>query len=85
MILLAFVIGVYALHHGYKKHHQNKFPIILFSVGFLLLICKQIWHPLQLLFLIPAVLLIVSAHYINLKFYKKKMGSNKIPVKSYPG
>ncbi len=65
MILLAMIIGIYSLNHGFKKHHHKKLPIIIFIVGMILLIIKQIYHQYQIWFLIPAVVLIVSAHFIN--------------------
>ena len=65
MIIIAFIIGIYALAHGYIKHHQNKMPLILFFAGFILLILKQVFHQYEFLFLIPAVPLIIGAHYYN--------------------
>ncbi|MFN5422999.1 MAG: MerC domain-containing protein [bacterium] len=67
MILLAAAIGFYSLRHGYIKHHHKKLPVVLFAVGILLLIVKQIFHAQQLLFLIPAVALIISAHLLNFR------------------
>jgi hypothetical protein len=71
MIALAFFIGSYALYHGWKKHHHKKSPLFIFFAGILCLVAKQIWHEHQLIFLIPAVVLIVYAHYINYKDCKK--------------
>jgi len=68
MILLAFCIGSYALYHGWKKHHRRLLPFIIFSVGMSLLFCKQIWHQYQFELLIPAVVLIITAHYLNYRF-----------------
>ena len=65
MIGLAFLIGTYALLHGYKTHHRSYLPIILFYLGFTFLILKQFFHSQQLYFLLPAVVLIVLAHYYN--------------------
>lgn len=65
MIGLAFVVGSYSLIHGYKKHHRSFVPIILFSTGFVFLMTKQFFHAYETWFLIPAVLLIVSAHWRN--------------------
>ncbi|MBA4197174.1 MAG: MerC domain-containing protein [Chitinophaga sp.] len=67
MIMLAFLVGAYSLYHGWKKHHHSFIPLIIFSFGIILLIAKQIWHSWQLVFLIPAVLLIVYAHLLNYK------------------
>lgn len=65
MILFAMGIGIYSLTHGFKKHHHQLLPILIFSTGIVLLLMKQVFHQYQLWFLIPAVLLIVSAHFIN--------------------
>jgi len=65
MIAIACAVGLYALWHGYKKHHRNVQPVIIFGIGIMLLIFKQIWHHYQFLFLPFAVLLIVVAHFIN--------------------
>ena len=70
MIALAFVVGTFALRHGYTKHHHRLLPILLFSVGICFLIAKQIWHPWELYLLPPAVFFILLAHYFNLKFTK---------------
>lgn len=65
MIVLAMGIGLHSLTHGFKKHHHRILPIIVFILGIILLMLKQILHRYQLWFLVPAVILIVSAHYIN--------------------
>ncbi len=65
MIVLALGIGIYSLTHGFKKHHQQLLPMLSFSVGILLLILKQVFHQYQLWFLVPAIILIVTAHFIN--------------------
>jgi hypothetical protein len=71
MILIALVIGIYSLRHGFKKHHHNKLPIIIFSSGMALLILKQVLHAQQIWFLIPAVVLIVTSHYLNYRDCRK--------------
>lgn len=71
MIFLAFVVGIYALYHGYKKHHHSLLPAILFSAGISMLILKELFHQYHLWLLIPAVLLIVVAHYLNYRFCRK--------------
>jgi len=68
MIFVAFAIGVYALSHGYKKHHQRALPLLLFAGGMLLLFAKQYWHHYELWILPFAVLSIVSAHFVNFRF-----------------
>lgn len=71
MIFLAFAIGIYSLWHGYKKHHQRILPVILFSLGIILLFIKQYLHQHFLILLIPAVILIVSSHIINFRSCSK--------------
>ena len=71
MILLSLVIGIYSLRHGFKKHHHRKLPIIVFSSGIVLLLLKQVFHAQQLWFLVPAMLLVVTAHYINYRDCRK--------------
>ncbi len=65
MIFVAFLIGAISLYHGYKKHHHEKWPLIVFSAGIMLLVIKQLWHERQIIFLVLAVILIISAHILN--------------------
>ena len=65
MIVLAMGIGLHSLTHGFKKHHHRLLPIIVFVIGISLLLVKQILHQYQIWFLVPAVILIIAAHYIN--------------------
>ena len=71
MIWLAFVVGVYALVHGYKTHHKNTLPLILFLVGFILLAAKQFYNQQEVYFLMPAIILMIAAHYINFILCKR--------------
>jgi hypothetical protein len=68
MIGLALFIGSLALFHGYKKHHHSRLPISLFSIGFVFLLVKQFYIHYATWLLIPAVILIVSAHLLNFRF-----------------
>jgi len=66
MILLALIVGIFALRHGAHMHHHSRIPVTLFITGIALLFTKQFFdHRYILYFLIPAVTLIVSAHLIN--------------------
>jgi hypothetical protein len=65
MIALAFAVGVYALSHGFRRHHHRFLPLAVFSAGVFLLLAKQIWHSLHIWFLVPAVIAIITAHYLN--------------------
>jgi multisubunit Na+/H+ antiporter MnhG subunit len=67
MIGLAFVVGVYSLYHGRKKHHHSYTPLLLFSAGIVLMIVKSISQSHALWLLIPAVIAVVTAHFLNYK------------------
>ena len=71
MIVLTFAIGTYALSHGYRMHHHRPLPLIIFTVGILFLIAKQVWHSDHIWFLVPAVTAIVSAHYLNFRYCRQ--------------
>ena len=65
MIGLAFLVGSYSLFHGYVKHHRSFIPVLVFFTGFVFLVLKQFYPPLEYLFLTIAVTLIISAHFYN--------------------
>jgi len=67
MIALAFLVGVYSLYHGRKKHHHSYYPMLLFAAGICLLFIKSMLHSHSLMLLLPAVTLVVIAHYLNYK------------------
>ena len=71
MIALAFFIGAYSLRHGYKTHHHKAFPFVLFFSGCMFLILKQVFVQHEYLFLTAAVLLIVTAHFLNFKYCRQ--------------
>ena len=76
MIALAFSVGSYSLFHGFIKHHHSLLPVLMFSAGFVLLILKQFFHPVEYWFLTPAVILIISAHYYNYRLCHKSKCSS---------
>ena len=68
MILLAFSIGSYSLYHGFRKHHHRWLPLLIFTSGFIFLVLKQFFILYENWLLVPAVILIISAHFLNYKF-----------------
>ncbi len=68
MILLAFGIGSYSFYHGYRRHHHSVLPFILFVLGMILLVLKLFFILYETWLLIPAVVLIISAHLLNFRF-----------------
>jgi hypothetical protein len=67
MIALAAGIGAYSLWHGYRKHHHSLLPVTIFMLGITLLLAKQLRHDQQYWLLPGAVLMIVTAHWLNFK------------------
>ena len=77
MIGLAFLIGVIALSHGYRRHHHKLYPIAIFTVGFLFLLVKE-WKPsFEIPLLIVAVSLITTAHYLNYRLCRRHNHAHK--------
>lgn len=68
MIILAIGIGIYALKHGYIKHHRNPIPAIIFTAGAIFLIAKQFYREYETLLLLMAVVAIIYAHFQNYRF-----------------
>jgi len=71
MIAIAFMVGCYALSHGYRRHHKNWRPLMVFTLGFTFLVLKQFFYKDEFLFLAPAVCLILSAHFLNFRYCGK--------------
>jgi hypothetical protein len=71
MIVLAFCIGSYSLYHGYAKHHHNPLPVIIFAAGFIFLVLKQFFALYENWLLIPAVLFILSGHFLNYYYCRR--------------
>ncbi len=65
MIAMAFMVGSFSLIHGFVKHHRSLQPVSIFSIGFLFLVLKQFYAPLEYFFLFIAVSLIITAHFYN--------------------
>ena len=65
MILLSFAIGAYSLYHGYKKHHHSFAPILLFSLGIVIMLSRMVFRSIEIWLLFPAAFLIIFAHISN--------------------
>ena len=66
----AFVIGFTTLWHGFKKHHHKVTSLLLFSIGMLFFALNQFVHfPYStFLFITPAVVLVIAAHFLNHRY-----------------
>jgi hypothetical protein len=71
MVLLALIVGVYSLYHGYRLHHHRQLPVILFSVGMALLIVRLLFAHHNHWLLIPSVGFIVAAHFLNFRYCRQ--------------
>ena len=80
MILLAFVIGVFSLRHGFLRHHRSPTPFLLFAIGMIFLFAKQFWQVYELILLVFAVILIISAHIYNFRYTRSvlRKGNSKV-------
>ena len=70
MVVLAFAIGICSLYHGWKKHHHNLVPIIVFLLGFIFLVLKLFFVEYENWLLVLAVTGIISAHIMNFRACK---------------
>jgi hypothetical protein len=68
MIAIAFMVGCYALMHGYKRHHKSSRPLLIFTAGFIFLVLKQVFYNHEFLFLAMAVPFILYAHFLNFRY-----------------
>ncbi len=68
MILLAFVIGSYSLIHGYRLHHHQVYPLLIFFSGMFFLALKQFFIQYEPWLLLPAFVLIITSHFLNYRF-----------------
>jgi hypothetical protein len=76
MIALAFLVGSYSLFHGYIKHHRSFISVLMFSAGFVFLLLKQAYHQYENWLLVPAVILIITAHLYNYRLCQKSKCSS---------
>ncbi len=77
MIALAFAVGAKSLYHGHQKHHHSSIPLLLFSFGIACLLAKMYWHDWRNVFLVPAVICIVSAHIVNFRLCRQHNHAHK--------
>lgn len=73
LLFFAFVIGVYGLSHGYRKHHHRLVPLVVFSTGMVLFGLHQ-WFSFTLagwLLMISGSAFILLAHVLNFRLCRK--------------
>lgn len=68
LLLFSFVIGCLALGQGYLRHHRRLLPLVLFVVGFVLLLAGHFWTDTaaaEYMLICIGAGAIVSAHLLN--------------------
>jgi hypothetical protein len=67
LIGTSFTVGCFALLRGYKKHHHKKNPLLLFSLGFPILVIAHFFlkKEASIIVITIAAVLIIAAHLIN--------------------
>jgi len=67
IILTSLFLALFALSHGFLRHHKKILPILIVSFGFLLISFGLIWSPESLEFIITPLgaVLVGIAHYVN--------------------
>lgn len=73
LLSVAFIIGLVSLWHGYRKHHHRLVTLLIFSAGISLFLVHQLTkipHS-DLLLILPGVIFILTAHYLNYRLCRK--------------
>jgi hypothetical protein len=65
----SFIIGCFALLRGYRKYHHKKNAILLFALGFPILVIGHFFFKniSGIVMIVIAASLIITAHWINSK------------------
>lgn len=69
LLTFTFLVGCTSLFRGYRYHHRHVKPLLVFALGFVLLLAghflaESYWEPLLIA---AGALLIVAAHVWNLR------------------
>jgi hypothetical protein len=73
IILFSLFLALYALSHGYFRHHRKTLPILIVSLGFAVISFGLLWGPEKFEFIISPIgaILIGLGHYVNWRFINK--------------
>lgn len=69
MICVALIVGTISFYQGCFKKHKNKMPLVLFVVGFVVLLFNQLEE--NNLLILSASFLIILAHSWNYRLLRK--------------
>lgn len=69
-------VSLYALYHGYRRHHGRRYPFLLLAVGLGVLIGMHVLHVHEEVVVlsghVAGGLLIASAQYANIKLTRDR-------------
>ena len=71
LLLIAVLIGGSSLWHGYRRHHHHILPLLFFSSGMIFYIINQWNHQQYVWLILPAIILIMTAYFLNWRFCRK--------------
>lgn len=72
MIAITFFLGIFSLWHGYRHHHHQRTPLLLFGTGFICLVMNQVLAEQYIFVLIPsAAISIILAHVMNIYYNRR--------------
>ncbi len=71
IICSSLIFGLMAFYKGCFVQHKKKVPVVLFSIGFTLLLINLVVANLVLVFIPAASILIISGHLLNFKFCRQ--------------
>ena len=82
LMVASFFIGLIALYRGYTYHLANILPIILFAIGFPVLVFAHIrlQGVMSYTVITLAAIMIISAHFINWKAHHKPVLTKPINI-----
>ena len=74
LIGVSFIVGCFALLRGYRKHHHKINALLLFSLGFPILVIDHFFlkNEASIIVIIISSILIITAHFINWHAIRKK-------------
>ncbi len=72
LFLFSFSLGFYSLFHSFIHHHSNYLILILFFIGFSLLLSDRIWISVFHYRSIVGGFLLCIVHYLNWKYHYQK-------------
>lgn len=77
IILLVFALGGTSIRHGYKSHHKNQTPAVIFIVGLIILIAGYVVHEIEIPYLHTSFMILGSTLTAVGQLYNLKLSHIK--------